>query len=60
MSNPLIQMSPEVSLFPVSTARNLGVTFDSTLSMSYQISSVFKSRLFHIRDLRRIRSTLDL
>ena len=31
MSNPLIQMSPEVSLFPVSTARNLGAIFDSTL-----------------------------
>ncbi len=60
ISNPLIQMSPEKSLFPVSTARNLGVIFDSTLSMSYQISSVFKSCLLHIRDLRRIRNTLDL
>ena len=60
ISNPLIQMSPDVSLSPVSAARNLGVIFDSTLSMSDHISAVSKSCLFHIRDLRRIRNTLDL
>ena len=60
IANPLIQMSPNVSLPPVSAARNLGVIFDSTLSMSDHISAVSTSCLFHIRDLRRIRNTLDL
>ena len=38
---------------------NLGVIFDSTLTMSNHISSVTKSCFLAIRDLRRIRSTLD-
>jgi hypothetical protein len=58
--NPVIQMSPDVSISPVSAARNLGVIFDSNLSMSDHISAVSKACLFHIRDLRRIRNTLDL
>ena len=58
--NPVIQMSPDVSISPVSAARNLGVILDSNLSMSEHISAVSKACLFHIRDLRRIRNTLDL
>jgi len=58
--NPVIQMSPDVIISPVCAARNLGVIFDSTLSMSDHISAVSKCCLFHIRDLRRIRNTLDL
>jgi len=41
------------------TARNLGVIFDSFLTMSDHISSVSKSCFMAIRDLRRIRNTLD-
>jgi len=37
----------------------LGVIFDYTLSMSDHISSVSKSSFLSIRDLRRIRNTLD-
>lgn len=44
---------------PTDSARNLGVIFDSTLSMSQHISSVSKSCFLSIRDLRRIRNTLD-
>jgi Reverse transcriptase (RNA-dependent DNA polymerase) len=55
ISNPRNQMSTYVS-----AARNLGVIFDSSLSMSDLISVASKSCLFHIRDLRRIRNTLDL
>ena len=40
--------------------RNLGILFDSHLSFDNQISSVCKSSNWHIHDLWRIRSTLDL
>src|SRR5664279_4905830 len=53
-------MPSGVSLSAVSSARNLGVIFDSTLSMSDHISAISKSCFSHIRDLRRIRNTLDL
>ena len=43
----------------MSSARNLGVIFDSNLSFSDHISYISKSCFSHIRDLRRIRSTLD-
>ena len=44
---------------PVSSARNLGIIFDSNLSFSDHISCISKSCFAHIRDLRRIRNTLD-
>src|SRR6218665_2377966 len=39
--------------------RNLGVTFDPHLSFSNHISNLSRSCFMHIRDLRRIRPTLD-
>jgi hypothetical protein len=59
ISDPVIHMPSNISISPVSSARNLGVIFDSTLSMSDHISAVSKSCFSHIRDLRRIRNTLD-
>ena len=41
------------------SAKNLGFIFDSTLSFSKQISSLSSACHYHIRDLRRIRHTLD-
>ena len=41
------------------SARNLGVTFDSNLSFSDHISYISKTCFAHLRDLRRIRNTLD-
>jgi hypothetical protein len=52
-------MTPSVTLSPVSFARNLGVLSDSNLSLSDRISSVIKSRLFHVRDIRRLEPILD-
>ena len=46
-------------LSPSSTARNLGVTFDSELSLTKHISSVCSSSYHIIRQLRQIRSSLD-
>src|SRR5678815_4080884 len=39
--------------------RNLGVTFDPHLSFSNHITNLSRSCFMHIRDLRRIRPTLD-
>jgi hypothetical protein len=51
-------MTPTVALSPVSSARNLGVLFNSNLSLSDPISSIIKSCLFHVRDLRCLRPIL--
>jgi len=53
-------MPSNVTITPAQSTRNLGVIFDSTPSMSDHISSVSKSCFLSIRDLRRIRNTLDL
>ena len=52
-------MTPSVTLSPVTSARNLGVLFDSNLSLSDRISTIIKSRLFHVRDIRRLEPILD-
>jgi len=59
ISDPSLPMPFNVTITPAQSARNLGVIFDSTLSMSDHISSVSKSCFLFIRDLRRIRNTLD-
>src|SRR5437867_7362152 len=48
------------ALVPVSPARNLGVVFQSDLSFDQHISNVCRSSLYHIRQLRQIRPSLDL
>ena len=45
---------------PSSSARNLGVTFNSSLSLTRHISSICKSAYYQIRQLRQIRSSLDI
>ena len=60
VSDPTLLMPSNVTITPADTARNLGVIFDSSLTMSDHISSVSKSCFLSIRDLRRIRNTLDL
>jgi len=52
-------MPSNVTVTQAQSARNLDVLFDCTLSMSGHISSVSKSCFLSIRDLRRIRNTLD-
>jgi hypothetical protein len=48
-----------MSHYPAISARNLGVIFDSKLSFTEHISAISKSCLYHIRDLKRLRSTID-
>ena len=59
LNHPTIHLPKDVILSPVDSARNLGVIFDSNLSFSDHISAVSKSCVYHIRDLRRIRNTID-
>ena len=59
LSNPIIHLRNNVTLSPVYSARNLGVIFDSNLTFSQHISAVSKSSFLHIRDLSRIRNTID-
>jgi hypothetical protein len=52
-------VTPTVTSSSVSSARNLGVLFDSNLPLSDHISSIIKSYLFHVRDLGRLRPILE-
>ena len=59
ISDPALLMPSNVTITPTDAARNLGVIFDSSLTMSDHISSMSKSYFLAIRDLRIIRITLD-
>jgi hypothetical protein len=59
IENPTLFLPSKVNIKPVPSARNLGIIFDSNLSFSDHISHITKSCFANIRDLRRIRSTLD-
>ena len=59
IQNPTLTIPGNTTIQPVSSARNLGIIFDSNLSFSDHISYISKSCFAHIRDLRRIRNTLD-
>ena len=59
MYTAALLMPSNVTITPSDSARNLGVIFDSILTMSDHISFVSKSCFMNMRDLRRIRNTLD-
>ena len=46
-------------LYPSATVRNLGVVFDSNLTMSSHITNLCKSLIYHLRNISRIRRYLD-
>ena len=60
LNNPTLHINTNTVIQPITTARNLGILFDNHLSFQNQISAVCKSSNWHIHDLWRIRSTLDL
>jgi len=59
IQSPALCLSNCVSVLPSASACNLGLIFDSNLTLADQISSVSRSCFYHIRDLRRIRPVLD-
>lgn len=44
---------------PSTTARNIGVIFDSAMTMEAQVNSMCKSAFFHLRNLAKIRKYLS-
>ena len=47
-------------LEPVNSVRNLGIIFDTDLSLRKHISSITQTSFYHIRHLRQIRSSIDI
>ena len=56
--NP-IQLGSDV-IFPSSHAKNIGVIFDSSLTMSRHINAIVKSGYCHLRNIAKIRNVLTL
>ena len=56
--NP-IQLGSHV-IFPSSHAKNIGVIFDSSMTMSRHINAIVKSGFYHLRDITNIRNVLTL
>jgi hypothetical protein len=59
ISSPSLAIPGVPPIQPCTSARNLGFIFDSSLSFTNQISKLTSICHYHIRDLRRIRKTLD-
>ena len=59
LKNPVLTFDSNTTIVPVQKARNLGVALDNHLSLHSQITALSQSCFYHIRDLRRIRDTLD-
>ena len=57
--NPSLSLPTTKPIMPSLSAKNLGFIFDSKLSFSKQISTLSSACHYHIRNLRRIRHTLD-
>ena len=60
ISNPSLTLQSNHTIKSTDYTRNLGFIFDSSLTFSKQISFLFSACNYQIRDLRRIRHTLDL
>lgn len=58
LSDVSLQVGNE-RILPSTTIKNLGVNFDSTMTMSDQVTSICQSANFHIRNLSRIRMYID-
>jgi hypothetical protein len=54
-----LNISDDITIQPVPSAKNLGFILDSHLSLSTHITQTTRSCYMHIRDLRRIRPHLD-
>ena len=58
--NPSLSLPSNHPIISTNSACNLGLIFDSSLTFSKEISSLSSACNYHMRDLRRIRHTLDL
>ena len=46
-------------IYPSETAKNLGIVFDTTLSLEKQVTAICKAGLYHIRNISRIKKHLS-
>ena len=44
---------------PKDKARNIGVTFDTTLTMSHHVNDVVKGAFYHLRNIAKIRKYIS-
>lgn len=58
-SSPEIHFGSEI-IRPAPHARNIGVIFDSSMSMSNHINMICKSSFYHLRNISRIRKFLSV
>jgi len=59
INQPVLHLPENTTVTPVTNARNLEIVFDSNFSFKQHINFLTKTCLYHCRDLRRIRSSLD-
>ena len=59
INNPQLVIDPNTVVTPATHARNLGFLIDNNLTLDQQISALSRTCSYHLRDLRRIRTTLD-
>ena len=59
LTHPSLTINSNTILQPATHARNLGFIIDSNLSLDQQIAAISRSSAYHLRDLRRIRPSLD-
>src|SRR5437870_8695186 len=58
LNDVCLSISPDISITPASSVKNLGVVFDKHLSFHEHITKISQACSFHIRVLRRIRPYL--
>ena len=59
INKPQLVIDPNTVVTPATHARNLGFLIDNNLTLDQQISALSRTCSYHLRDLRRIRTTLD-
>ena len=57
--SPVIHLESEI-IHPSSVVRNIGVLFDSSMSMAKHINKCCKSSFYHLRNISRIRKFLSV
>ena len=58
LNNISLQVGSD-TIWPADAARNIGITFDSCLSLIPQISNCARSALFHLRNIGKVRKYLS-
>ena len=55
---PSIKVGTDI-IKPTDKARNIGVVFDDTLTMSFHINNIVKGAFYHLRNIAKIRKYIS-